>query len=113
MHFAPYMGMYNATKAALIHVTKQLALELSPRVRVNAICPGVVRTRLAEALWKDNEDALAATTPLGRVGEPVDVAGAVAFLVSDAASWITGEAMVIDGGQLLGNALGFRTGSSD
>jgi len=113
MHFAPYMGMYNATKAALIHVTKQLALELSPRVRVNAICPGVVRTRLAEALWKDHEDALAATTPLGRVGEPVDVAGAVAFLVSDAASWITGEAMVIDGGQLLGNALGFRTGSSD
>src|SRR5579884_338792 len=113
MHQSPAMGMYNATKAALIHVTKQLALELSPRVRVNAICPGVVRTRLAEALWKDHEDALAATTPLGRVGEPVDVAGAVAFLVSDAASWITGEAMVIDGGQLLGNALGFRTGSSD
>jgi NAD(P)-dependent dehydrogenase (short-subunit alcohol dehydrogenase family) len=113
MHFAPYMGMYNATKAALIHVTKQLALELSPRVRVNAICPGVVRTRLAEALWKDNEAALAATTPLGRIGEPADVAGAVAFLVSDAASWITGETMVIDGGQLLGNALAFRGGSSD
>ncbi|EID16629.1 3-ketoacyl-(acyl-carrier-protein) reductase [Mycobacterium xenopi RIVM700367] len=113
MHFAPYMGMYNATKAALIHVTKQLALELSPRVRVNAICPGVVRTRLAEALWKNNEEALASTTPLGRIGEPVDVAGAVAFLVSDAASWITGETMVIDGGQLLGNAQAFRNGSSD
>jgi NAD(P)-dependent dehydrogenase (short-subunit alcohol dehydrogenase family) len=108
LHFSPHMGMYNATKAALIHVTKQLALELSPRVRVNAICPGVVRTRLAEALWKGHEDPLSASTPLGRIGEPVDVAGAVAFLVSDAASWITGEAMVIDGGQVLGDALGFR-----
>ncbi|WP_343601115.1 SDR family oxidoreductase [Mycobacterium sp.] len=108
LHYAPYMGMYNATKAALIHVTKQLALELSPRVRVNAICPGVVRTRMAETLWKDHEEALSASTALGRIGEPVDVAGAVAFLVSDAASWITGEAMVVDGGQLLGNAQGFR-----
>src|SRR5579875_2071292 len=92
LHQSPGMGMYNATKAALIHVTKQLALELSPRVRVNAICPGVVRTRLAEALWKDHEDPLSASIALGRIGEPVDVAGAVAFLVSDAASWITGEA---------------------
>ncbi len=91
LHFSPYMGMYNATKAALIHVTKQLALELSPRVRVNAICPGVVRTRLAEALWKGHEDPLSASTPLGRIGEPADVAAAVAFLVSDQASWITGE----------------------
>ena len=110
LHFGPQTGMYNATKAALIHVTKQLALELSPRVRVNAICPGVVRTRLAEALWKDHEDPLSASIALGRIGEPADVAGAVAFLVSDAASWITGEAMVIDGGQLLGNALAFRSG---
>ena len=108
MHYSPFMGMYNATKAALIHVTKQLALELSPRVRVNAICPGVVRTRLAEALWKEHEQAVSTSTALGRIGEPVDIAGAVTFLVSDAASWITGEAMVIDGGQVLGNALGFR-----
>jgi NAD(P)-dependent dehydrogenase (short-subunit alcohol dehydrogenase family) len=113
LHYSPYMGMYNATKAALIHVTKQLALELSPRVRVNAICPGVVRTRLAEALWKEHEQAVSASTALGRIGEPVDVAGAVTFLVSDAASWITGEAMVIDGGQVLGNALGFRQAPSD
>ena len=111
MHQSPYMGMYNATKAALIHVTKQLALELSPRVRVNAICPGVVRTRLAEALWKDHEQALSASTALGRIGEPADVGSAVAFLVSDEASWITGETLVLDGGQLLGNALMFRAGA--
>jgi NAD(P)-dependent dehydrogenase (short-subunit alcohol dehydrogenase family) len=110
LHQSPAMGLYNATKAALIHVTKQLALELSPRVRVNAICPGVVRTRLAEALWKDNEEAVSGATALGRIGEPADVAAAVAFLVSDQASWITGETLVIDGGQLLGNAAGFRAG---
>lgn len=109
LHQSPAMGMYNATKAALIHVTKQLALELSPRVRVNAIAPGVVRTKLAEALWKDHEDPLASSIALGRIGEPVDVAGAVAFLVSDAASWITGETMVIDGGLLLGAAQGFQS----
>jgi NAD(P)-dependent dehydrogenase (short-subunit alcohol dehydrogenase family) len=108
LHWAPNMGMYNATKAALIHVTKQLALELSPRVRVNAICPGVVRTKLAEALWKEHEDLVSTGTALGRIGEPPDVAAAVAFLVSDEASWITGEAMVIDGGRLLGDPAGFR-----
>jgi NAD(P)-dependent dehydrogenase (short-subunit alcohol dehydrogenase family) len=109
LHQSPGMGLYNATKAALIHVTQQLALELSPGVRVNAIAPGVVRTRLAEALWKGNEDPLASTIALGRIGEPVDVASAVAFLVSDAASWITGETMVIDGGLLLGPAQGYQT----
>jgi NAD(P)-dependent dehydrogenase (short-subunit alcohol dehydrogenase family) len=108
LHQSPQMGLYNATKAALIHVTKQLALELSPRVRVNAIAPGVVRTRLAEALWKDHEELLSASTAVGRVGEPPDVAALVAFLVSDEASWITGDAVVIDGGQVLGNAAGFR-----
>src|SRR6201992_1317986 len=108
MHQSPNMGMYNATKAALIHVTKQLALELSPRVRVNAICPGVVRTKLAEALWKDNEQFVAQRTALGRIGETPDVAAAVAFLVSDEASWITGDTLVIDGGQVLGNAGEFR-----
>ena len=108
MHQSPNMGMYNATKAALIHVTKQLALELSPGVRVNAICPGVVRTKLAEALWKENEGAVSAATALGRIGEPSDVVAAVAFLVSDEASWITGDTLVLDGGQVLGNAAGFR-----
>jgi len=110
MSFAPLMGMYNATKAALIHVTKQLALELSPGIRVNAICPGVVRTKLAEVLWKEHEDGVSSAIPLGRIGEPVDVADAVAFLASDAASWITGQTLVMDGGQILGDATGFRAG---
>lgn len=110
MSYAPLMGMYNATKAALIHVTKQLALELSPRIRVNAICPGVVRTKLAEVLWKEHEQGLSTGIPLGRIGEPVDVADAVAFLASDAASWITGQTLVMDGGQILGDATGFRGG---
>ena len=65
MAFEANLGLYNTTKAALIHVTKQLALELSPRVRVNAICPGVVRTRLAEALWKEHEQALSAVNGAG------------------------------------------------
>ncbi|WP_046301678.1 SDR family oxidoreductase [Mycobacterium sp. UM_Kg27] len=111
MSFAPLMGMYNATKAALIHVTKQLALELSPGIRVNAISPGVVRTKLAEVLWKEHEQGLSTGIPLGRIGEPVDVADAVLFLVSDAASWITGQTLVMDGGQILGDATGFRGGS--
>jgi NAD(P)-dependent dehydrogenase (short-subunit alcohol dehydrogenase family) len=96
------LGVYHATKAALIHVTRHYALELAPMVRVNAVAPGVVRTRLAEALWSQDENAVAAQFPLGRIGEPADIAGAVAFLASDAASWITGETIVIDGGQFLG-----------
>lgn len=111
MGFEPDLGLYNASKAALIHLTKQLALELSPAVRVNAVAPGVVRTRLAEALWKANETALNSATALGRIGEPGDVADAVAFLASDAASWVTGETFVIDGGQRLGDASLFRKGA--
>jgi NAD(P)-dependent dehydrogenase (short-subunit alcohol dehydrogenase family) len=98
----PDLGVYHATKAALIHLTRHYALELAPRVRVNAVAPGVVRTRLAETLWSQDEDAIAAQFPLERIGEPADVGGAVAFLASDAASWITGETIVIDGGQVLG-----------
>jgi NAD(P)-dependent dehydrogenase (short-subunit alcohol dehydrogenase family) len=108
MAFEANIGLYNASKAALIHLTRQLALELSPKVRVNAVAPGVVRTKLAEALWKEHEQAVSASTALGRIGEPADIASAVAFLVSEAAIWITGETMVIDGGQLLGDAVPFR-----
>jgi len=101
------IGVYNASKAALIHLTKQLAMELAPAVRVNAVAPGVVRTKLAEALWVDQEHAVAAATPLGRIGEPDDVASAILFLASDAARWITGETLVVDGGQLLGDIRNF------
>ncbi|WP_223833115.1 SDR family oxidoreductase [Streptomyces venezuelae] len=96
------VGIYHVSKAALIHLTKQLALELAPKVRVNAIAPGVVRTRLAEALWEENEAKVAAATPLGRIGEPEDLGEAVAFLAGEGARWITGETLVVDGGQLLG-----------
>jgi len=105
------LGVYNTTKAALIYLTKQLALELSPKIRVNAVAPGVVRTRLAEALWKDHEQQVAASTAPNRIGEPDDVAAAVVFLASDAAAWITGETMVIDGGQRLGDVCPHRYGA--
>lgn len=96
------LGAYDAAKAALLHITRQLARELAPAVRVNAVSPGIVRTRLSEALWSGREAAVAATTPLGRLGEPVDVAAAIAFLAGEAAAWITGANLVIDGGQLIG-----------
>jgi NAD(P)-dependent dehydrogenase (short-subunit alcohol dehydrogenase family) len=102
------LGVYNTSKAALIYLTKQLALELSPKIRVNAVAPGVVRTRLAEALWKEHEQELAAAIALNRIGEPDDVAAAIVFLASDAAAWITGETMVIDGGLRLGNPVPYR-----
>ncbi|MEY9854932.1 NAD(P)-dependent dehydrogenase (short-subunit alcohol dehydrogenase family) [Catenulispora sp. GAS73] len=103
IHVAPNLGVYNASKAALIHVTKQLALELAPKVRVNGVAPAVVRTKLAAALF-EREAEVAGSYPLGRIGEPEDVSSAVAFLASDAAAWITGETLVIDGGALLGQA---------
>lgn len=106
-----HIGLYNASKAALIHLTEELALELAPRIRVNAVAPGVVRTKLAEALWKTHEEQVAASTALARIGEPDDVAAAIAFLASDAASWITGEIMTIDGGQRLGDARAYRRGA--
>ena len=100
------IGYYNVTKAAVLHLTRQLAAELAPAVRVNAIAPGLVKTDLARALWEEHGDAIVARTPLGRLGEPEDIAGAAMFLVSEAASWMTGATLVIDGGALLGPKLG-------
>jgi NAD(P)-dependent dehydrogenase (short-subunit alcohol dehydrogenase family) len=95
------IGFYNATKAALLHLTRQLAVELAPTVRVNAIAPGLVRTDMARALWERREAELADTIPLARIGEPMDVARAAAFLVDPANDWITGTCMIVDGGYLL------------
>ncbi|MBK5288034.1 MAG: SDR family oxidoreductase [Acidimicrobiia bacterium] len=95
------IGAYNATKAALLHLTRTLAAELAPGVRVNAIAPGLVKTDMARALWEPHEAAIAKTMPLQRLGEPADIARAAVFLCSDAASWITGSSLVIDGGALL------------
>lgn len=97
----PKLGVYNASKAALIQLTKQSALELAPTVRVNAIAPGVVRTKLSELLWREHEQTLTDSLPLARIGEPEDVGWAIAFLASDAAAWITGQTLVIDGGAIL------------
>lgn len=94
----PMIGAYNVSKAALHHLTRQLALELAPRVRVNAIAAAVVRTRLSEALWADDPDGAAAAHPLGRLGEPEDVARATVFLLSDHADWISGVILPVDGG---------------
>ncbi|HUY22302.1 MAG TPA: SDR family oxidoreductase [Acidimicrobiales bacterium] len=94
------IGWYNVTKAALAHLTRQLAYELGPGVRVNALAPGLVRTDFARALWESAGDAVAGRLPLKRLGEPDDIAAAALFLASDAASWITGHVLVVDGGAL-------------
>lgn len=96
------IGIYNTTKAALIHLTKTLAAELAPSVRVNAVAPGLVKTDMARSLWEAHEAAIAKRMPLARLGEPEDIAAAVLFLASDAASWITGHTLVVDGGALIG-----------
>jgi len=89
------------TKAALLHLTRTLAAEMAPGVRVNAIAPGLVKTDMARALWEQHEAAMAKGMPLQRLGEPEDIARAATFLSSDLASWITGTTVVVDGGALL------------
>lgn len=92
------IGYYNATKAAVIHLSRQLAMELAPSVRVNCIAPGLVKTHLARALWENNEEELGKHMPLARIGEPEDIASAAVFLAGDASSWMTGQTLVVDGG---------------
>ncbi len=94
------LGVYNVTKAGVIMLTRQLARELGGKVRVNAVAPGLIKTRFAEGLWGNQEilDRVLAQNPMGRIGVPEEVAGAVLFLASDAASYVNGEVLVVDGG---------------
>lgn len=99
----PYYADYNASKAGVIELTRSMALELAPAVRVNAVCPGWILTPMQAAEYTpEAQRAFAAKVPLKRLGRPEDVAALFAFLASDDAAWITGQAFVIDGGEIAG-----------
>ena len=102
---APGISLYGASKATLISLTESLAVELGPRIRVNAVAPAVVKTRFASALYEGREEEVAGPYPLKRLGEPEDIGGVVAFLASDDAAWMTGQTLVVDGGLTLTGGL--------
>ncbi|MBL8642472.1 MAG: SDR family oxidoreductase [Rhodospirillaceae bacterium] len=97
------IGCYAVSKAADAQLARNYAIELGPKkVRVNAVAPGLIKTDFAEALWSGpGGDAFAKKTPLGRLGEPEDIAGVVAFLASDAARFVTGQTIIADGGVMI------------
>lgn len=98
---SPVIGAYNISKAADLQLARNLAVEHGPcNIRVNCIAPGLIRTDFARALWEDEKNLakLLSGTPLGRIGEPEDIAGAAVFLASDAARYVTGQTLVVDGG---------------
>ncbi len=102
-----WLGAYNMSKAADMQLVRNLSVELGPaNIRVNGIAPGLIKTDFARALWENPElrAGIEARTPLGRIGEPDDISGLAAFLASGAASFITGQIMVVDGGVTTANA---------
>ena len=108
MRGSPVIGPYNISKAADFQLARNLAVELGPHnVRINCIAPGLVRTDFARALWENPEilKRATSTTPLMRIGEPDEIAGAAVFLASPASSFMTGQAMVVDGGATISSGV--------
>jgi NAD(P)-dependent dehydrogenase (short-subunit alcohol dehydrogenase family) len=101
----PMIGAYGISKAAVAFLTRQLASELGPRIRVNAVAPAVVRTRFGGPLFEGREERVAARYPLGRIGEPDDVAAAILHLADPRSGWTTGQVLVLDGGLLINGAM--------
>ena len=97
---SPGIAGYGVSKAALINLVTQLAVELGPKVRVNAVAPAVVKTRFAGALYEGREEEAAKAYPVGRLGAPEDIGEAAAYLLGDGAGWVTGQTLVLDGGSL-------------
>ncbi|MFC6703902.1 SDR family oxidoreductase [Flexivirga alba] len=102
---APGIAMYGVSKAALIHLTEELAFELGPKTRVNAVAPAIVKTDFAKALYEGREEKVAAPYALKRLGVPDDIGSVVAFLLSDDAGWMTGQTLTVDGGVLLAGGI--------
>ncbi|MFJ2031974.1 SDR family oxidoreductase [Streptosporangium sp. NPDC087985] len=98
---APGIGFYGASKAMLTYITQELAVELGPGIRVNAVAPAVVKTRFATALYEGREEQVASAYPLKRLGVPEDIGSVAAFLLSEEAGWLTGQLIVVDGGLTL------------
>jgi NAD(P)-dependent dehydrogenase (short-subunit alcohol dehydrogenase family) len=94
----PLIAMYGASKSMLNYITQELAVELGPNVRINAVLPAVVKTQFATLLYEGREQEVADPYPLKRLGVPEDIAGVVSFLLSEDAGWMTGQLVTVDGG---------------